>query len=329
MRIGVLCSGGDAPGMNPCLRAIVRSAITVGDEVVGIMHGYEGLLNEEFFIDSSGTTFMNLRSVSGLTRYGGTILHSSRCKRMMQPEGVQMAVNVLEKYKIDALIPIGGNGTLAGALDLAKVWKGQIIGLPGTIDNDLLGTDYTIGFWTAVNTAVEAVDKLRDTAGSHDMMFLVEVMGRHCGEIALYTAIASGSEAVCVPEIPTSIDSIVTSLQKIKDLGKTSVMMIVAEGDDHGGADKINESLRAANCPFDTRVVILGHLQRGGIPCPNDRLLATKLGCLAVDAVHKGETGKMVGVVKGVTTLSPFEEVIAYHRQIQPEMLNMLQIVAS
>lgn len=329
MRIGVLCSGGDAPGMNPCLRAIVRSAISVGDEVIGIMHGYEGLLNEEFFIDDSGIIFMNLRSVSGLTRYGGTILHSSRSKRMMLPDGVQQAANVLDKYKVDALITIGGNGTLAGARDLSKVWKGQIIGLPGTIDNDLLGTDYTIGFWTAINTAVDAVDKLRDTAGSHDMMFLVEVMGRHCGEIALYTAIASGSEAVCVPEIPTSIDTIVARLHEIKELGKSSVMMIVAEGDDLGGATKINEALRAANCPFDTRVVILGHVQRGGIPCPNDRILATKLGCIAVDAIHQGEAGKMAGIINGGSVLSPFEDVIVNHRQIQPEMLNMLQIVAS
>lgn len=329
MRIGVLCSGGDAPGMNPALRAIVRSALIKGDEIVGIMHGYEGLLNEEFLLDAQGHFLMNMRSVSGLTRQGGTILHSSRCKRMMTDEGVSRAVDVLKKHHFDALIPIGGNGTLAGALDISKKWNGQIIGLPGTIDNDLLGTDYTIGFWTAVSTAVEAVDKLRDTAGSHDMMFLVEVMGRHCGDIALYTALASGSEIVCVPEIASSVENVVKSLHEIKDLGKTSILMIVAEGDDLGGATKWNEELHKAGCPYESRVVILGHILRGGSPCPNDRILATNLGCFAIESLHKGETGKMAGRVESKDSLSPFEDVIAEHRQVSPMMLQMLNIVAS
>lgn len=329
MRIGVLCSGGDAPGMNPCLRAVVRAAVSKGDEVVGIMHGYEGLLNEEFFIGPDGTFFMGLRSVSGLSNLGGTILHSSRCKRFMTPEGVKQAADVLDKYKFDALLTIGGNGTLAGALDLCKVWKGQVIGLPGTIDNDLLGTDFTIGFATAVNTVTEAADKLHDTAGSHDMMFLVEVMGRHCGDIALYSAIAAGAEIVCVPEIPTDVDKIIKHLHGIRDRGKTSVMMIVAEGDDSGGAMSLQKQLITAGCPYDSRVVILGHVQRGGIPVPADRVIASTLGCDAVEAVHAGESEKMVGRVNGKLVHSSFQEIIVDHRQVDPEMLKLLQIVAS
>ena len=330
MRIATLCSGGDAPGMNPCLRAIVRAAVSIHDEVLGIMHGYEGLLDEEFFLHSDGTMFMGLRSVSGLSNIGGTILHSSRSKRFTTEEGLQQAVDVLRRYHIDALIPIGGNGTLSGAYELSQVWEGRIIGVPATIDNDVLGTDATIGFATAVHTAVEAVDKLHDTAGSHDMMFLVEVMGRHCGDIALKTAIASGSEIVCVPEIPTDIDKIIAHLNEIKLSGKTSVLAIVAEGDDAGGAVTLQQRLiDSGYCPFDSRVVILGHIQRGGIPVPEDRVLAAMLGCGAVEALHVGENGKMVGSIHGKTTLSSLQDVIGEHRQVDPDLLHLLRIVAS
>jgi len=330
MRIGVLCSGGDAPGMNPCLRGIVRAGVTTGDEVLGIMHGYTGLLNEEFYISADGTMFMGLRSVSGLSNLGGTVLRSSRCQRFQTEEGLQHAVEILKKYHLDALIPIGGNGTLTGALALSKYWDGQIIGLPGTIDNDLLGTDFTIGFATAVNTAVEAVDKLHDTAGSHDMMFLVEVMGRHCGDIALHTAIASGSEIVCVPEIPTNVPAILDHLSQIRELGKTSVLAIVAEGNDCGGAVSLQKQLvESGRCPYDSRVVILGHIQRGGIPVPADRILAASLGCRAIEALHAGETGKMVGYIDGKAVLSPLADVIGEHRRVETEMLKLLRIVAS
>jgi len=330
MRIGVLCSGGDAPGMNPCLRAIVRAAVSIDDEVLGILHGYEGLMNEEFYVQPDGTVFMGMRSVSGLSNIGGTILHSSRSKRFTTEEGLQTAVGVLKKYHVDALIPIGGNGTLTGALALSKVWGGQIIGLPGTIDNDLLGTDYTIGFATAVNTAVEAVDKLHDTAGSHDMMFFVEVMGRHCGDIALHTAIAAGAEIVCVPEIPTNLDGIIRHLHEIKEVGKTSVLAIVAEGDDFGGAANLRQKLiETGECPYDSRVVILGHIQRGGIPVPFDRILASTLGVRAVEALHEGETCKMVGWINNKSALSPLEEVISGHRQVDADMLKLLKIMAN
>ena len=331
MRIGVLCSGGDAPGMNACIRAIVRTAFHNNDDVIGIMHGYEGILDEDFYIRADAPTFegMGIRTVSGLSMRGGTILHSSRCKRFTTQEGLKKAADILCKHEFDALLPIGGNGTLSGAIDLSKIWKGQIIGLPGTIDNDLLGTDATIGFNTAVQTAVEAVDKLRDTAGSHDMMFLVEVMGRHCGDIALYTAIASGAELVCVPEIPTDTASLVDHLKRIKALGKTSVIMIVAEGDDSGGAIPLQKQLEEAGNPYDSRVVVLGHIQRGGSPAPTDRILASDLGCFAVDQLHKGETGKMAGLINGVPTLTPLEEVVAGHRRISPDKMKLLQIVAS
>ncbi|MCL2744989.1 MAG: ATP-dependent 6-phosphofructokinase [Planctomycetaceae bacterium] len=328
MRIGFLCSGGDSPGMNACLRSVVRTAVTSGNEVIGIKHGYEGLLNEEFHTNIDGTIIMGMRSVSGLSKIGGTILHSSRCKRLETPEGIELAAKILKKYGFDALLPMGGNGTLTGALELGKVWDGQIIGLPGTIDNDLQGTDFTIGFFTAVQTAVEAVDKLRDTAGSHDLMFFVEVMGRHCGDIALATAIASGAEIVCIPEVEESAETLVQALIKIKESGKTSVMAIVAEGDEKGGAIAIQQLLKEAGNPFDSRTVVLGHTLRGGSPAPADRILASELGNFAVTSVLRGETGKMAGRIKGELTLTPLETCIAQHRKVDTEKLRLLQIVA-
>lgn len=329
MKIGVLCSGGDAPGMNPCLRAIVRAAGAFGDEIVGISHGYRGLLDEEFFTGEGVPKELGMRAVSGLTSKGGTILHSSRCKEFATDEGVKKAAAILEKHGFDALITIGGNGTLTGAKELTKYWKGQVIGLPGTIDNDLLGTDATIGFATAVQTAVEAIDKLRDTAGSHDMMFIVEVMGRHCGDLALKTAIAGGCEIVAIPELPTSIPEIVDKLKRFKALGKQSMIMVIAEGDDFGGAYDMLEALKEAGSPFEMRVVVLGHVQRGGVPVPADRILAAQLGCRAVTALHEGESGKMVGKIGDELVLTPFDEVIVDHRQVTPEMMEILDVLAN
>ena len=327
MRIAVLCSGGDAPGMNAALRSIVRTAVVSGDEVYGIRHGYEGLLNEEFYLDGTGSPAMGLRSVSGLSCLGGTILHSSRCKRFETPEGIQLAAEILNKHRINALIPIGGNGTMSGARDLAKVWDGQVIGLPGTIDNDLIGTDLTIGFATAVDTAVEAADKLRDTAGSHDLMFFVEVMGRHCGDIAVETAIASGAELVFIPGLDEPIEKTVKKLQSIKTAGKTSVMAIVAEGDESGGAFQLQQILKEAGNPFESRCVVLGHVQRGGSPVPPDRILATELGNFAVAMLIQGETDKMAGIIKGEPTLTPLDECVAQHKPVDPERLRLLHIL--
>ncbi len=330
MRIGVLCSGGDSPGMNPCIRAIVRAAGLHHDQVVGIRRGYQGLLEEDFFDGDGNLNVMGIREVSGLTSRGGTILHSSRCAEYVKPDGPKRAAEILNRHEFDALIVIGGNGSLAGALNLTKVWKeGKVIGIPGTIDNDVLGTDATIGLPTAIQTAVEAIDKLRDTAGSHDMMFIVEVMGRHCGDLALRTAVAGGCEIVAVPEIPTSVPKIVEKLKSFRELGKRSMIMVVAEGDDLGGAYQMLSKLKEAGSPYEMRVVVLGHVQRGGIPCSTDRLLAAVLGVGAVDALQKGETGKMVGYINGKVKLSPFENVISEHRKVSHEMMILLDALST
>ncbi|RMF93389.1 MAG: 6-phosphofructokinase [Planctomycetota bacterium] len=329
MRIGVFCSGGDAPGMNACLRAVVRSAVSKGHEVVGIYRGYKGLLAEDFYRDIDGSFTMSLRSVSGLSKLGGTILHSSRCAEFRTEEGREKAVKILRKRCIDALIPIGGDGTFHGAVELGKMWDGQIVGCPGTIDNDLCGTDYTIGFATAVHTAVEAVDKLRDTAESHERLFLVEVMGRHSGYIGLYTALAAGAEAVAIPETQTNIEEIVSHLKELKARGKHSIMMIVAEGDEAGGADVLNERLKQAGCPFETRVIHLGHLQRGGSPVPADRILASRMGDFAVEAILDGQSGCMTGERDGDMVLVPFEEAFAEHHAVPEDLLRLLHVLAS
>jgi len=329
MRIGVFCSGGDAPGMNPCLRAIVRAAVAAGHEVVGIRRGYQGLLDENFYINSRGESLLGLRSVSNLSKLGGTLLRSSRSEEFRTEAGLKKAVDVLEKHRLDALIPIGGDGTFHGAVALARHWKGRIIGCPGTIDNDLMGTDFTIGFATAVHTAVEALDKLRDTAESHERLFLVEVMGRHSGYIALYTALAGGAEVVALPETETNVAHIVQHLQVLKARGKLSIMIVVAEGDEMGGAEILNEGLRNAGCPFQTRVLKLGHLQRGGSPVPDDRILGSRLGDFAVQAVIEGETGAMAGEAKGKLVLTPFQDTYARHKPVPEELLTLLKTLAS
>jgi len=329
MRIGVFCSGGDAPGMNSCLRAVVRTGISAGHEIIGIRRGYQGLLDEDFFLDPEGRALMQLRSVSNLSKQGGTILHTSRSEPFRTEAGLKQAAGVLKKHRIDALIPIGGDGTFRGAVALARHWKGQIIGCPGTIDNDLLGTDYTIGFATAVATAVGAVDKLRDTAESHERLFLVEVMGRHSGYIAIYTALAAGAEVAVLPETPTDVPAIVKQLQVLKARGKKSIMVIVAEGDEKGGAAILNESLKKAGCPFQTRVLTLGHLQRGGSPVPADRILASRLGDFAVQAIDEGETGSMVGQVHGELVLTRFQDTYAKHKPVPEDLLRLLETMAN
>jgi 6-phosphofructokinase 1 len=328
MRIGVFCSGGDAPGMNACVRAVVRSAVGAGHEVVGIYRGYQGLLEENFFIAADGQPHMVLRSVSNLGKLGGTVLHSSRSKEFREEAGQKRAAAVLKKHGIDALIPIGGDGTFHGAVALANHWDGKIVGCPGTIDNDLIGTDFTIGFSTAVQTAVEAVDKVRDTAESHERMFLIEVMGRHSGYIGAYTALAAGAEVVCVPETITDIPSIVEHLHVLRKRGKSSVMVIVAEGDELGDAAKIKEELTAAGAPWAIRTVVLGHLQRGGTPTPEDRILASRCGDFAVRSILDGATGVMAGVIADQNVLTPFQETYARHREIPQHLLDLLAVLS-
>jgi len=329
MRIGVFCSGGDAPGMNACVRAVVRSALAAGHEMVGIMRGYQGLLDEDFVLARDNRPHMTLRSVSNLSPMGGTILRTSRCEEFRTEAGVKKAAQILQRHGIDALIPIGGDGTFHGAVALAQHWSGRIVGCPGTIDNDLIGTDFTIGFATAVHTAVEAVDKLRDTAESHERMFLVEVMGRHSGYIALHTALAAGAEAVCIPETRTDVPAIVEKLKTLKARGKKSIMVIVAEGDEEGGAVVLAKLMDAAGCPFSIRTVILGHLQRGGSPVPADRILASRLGDFAVRSILAGHTGVMAGEVGGALKLTPFPETYAKHNPVPQEFVELLETMAS
>ncbi len=329
MRIGVFCSGGDAPGMNACVRAVVRSANHRGHEVVGIMRGYQGLVNGEFFLNSEGMPLLSPSRVTTWAAHGGAHLRSSRSEEFRGLEGREQAVKVLKKNNIQALIPIGGDGTFNGAVALSKLWDGQIVGCPGTIDNDLCGTDYTIGFSTAVQTAVEAVDKIRDTASSHDRMFLVEVMGRHSGYIALYTALAGGADVVAIPETDTNFPEIVSYLNRLKGQGRRMAIMIVAEGDEKGGVEKINEQLIAHQCPFSTRTIVLGHLQRGGVPTPEDRRRASQMGGGAVAAIINGESGVMIGTQDDRCVSVPFDETFKTHRPVSLKLLELLKQMES
>lgn len=326
MKIGVLCSGGDSPGMNACIRAIVRTALAENHEVVGFMDGYQGILDQDFYFASAGMNHFLMRNVSGLSKQGGTILNSSRCPEFATEAGMKTAAEILRKLDIDGLIPIGGNGSLTGAHELGKYWDGRIIGCPGTIDNDLSGTDFTIGFKTAVQTAVEAIDKLRDTAASHHRMFIVELMGRHCGFITLETAIASGCEVACIPEVTISVEEIYQKLELMKKLGKRSIIMAVAEGY-HDGVVELQKKLEAAGCPYPIRCVVLGHLLRGGDPCPDDRILATQTGNLAVRGILNGETDKMAGVLANEPTLVPLSEAIVGHRVVPNHLIRLLETV--
>lgn len=329
MRIGVMCSGGDAPGMNACLRAIVRTAVSKGHEVVGFRRGWQGILDRDLHVNAAGEQALSQRCVSNIVQCGGTILRSSRSDEFRTPAGVKKAARNLEQLQIDALIPIGGEGTFHGAVELADRWQGQIVGCPGTIDNDLIGSDFTIGFSTAVATAVEAVDKLRDTAESHEMLFLIEVMGRHSGYIALYTALAGGAEVVCLPETDTCVPDVVRHLTELKQRGKSSIMVVVAEGDERGGAEPLSAELKANHCPFPVRAVILGHLQRGGSPTPQDRILAARLGDFAARSVMNGANGVMAGEIGTELRLTPFPETYEDHKRVPSDLLELLATLSN
>ena len=311
-RLAMLTSGGDAPGMNAAIRAVVRVGIARGLEVIGVLRGYQGLLDRQF-------RPMGARDVSNVIQRGGTILHTSRCSDFTTAAGIKRAAESLRTECVDGLILIGGDGTFRGGVELASVWHGQIIGLPGTIDNDLWGTDYTIGFDTAVNTALEAIDKVRDTAESHERFFLIEVMGRCSGFIALEVGIAAGAEEILVPEKAFQVKDVCRRLCEGKARGKTSSIIVVAEGNEAGGAFKLAEELKQLS-NNEYRVVVLGHLQRGGTPTAADRLLATKLGAYGVELFLSGQTGVMAGQVNGQLVATPLRQTYERKKDLDDDL---------
>jgi 6-phosphofructokinase 1 len=319
--IAVLTSGGDSPGMNAAIRAVVRTSIFCGLDVFGIYRGYEGLIDNQI-------EPMTSSSVSNIIQRGGTILKTARSQRFMTYEGRLQAYQNLKDKGIDALVVIGGNGTFTGASIFDKEFNFPIIGLPGTIDNDLYGTDATIGYDSAINTVVEAADKIRDTANSHERLFFIEVMGRDAGFIALRSGIACGAEFILVPETTNYIDNMARLLKHDWRRTKSSGIVIVAEGDESGGAYKVAEQVKERLPELDTRVTILGHIQRGGSPSAFDRVLASSLGFLAVRGLVQGQRGVMAGIMDKQVVYTPFEKAIKHHKDINLELLEMSRILA-
>ncbi len=321
-RIAVFTSGGDAPGMNACIRAVVRGAVYHGLDVFGIRRGYNGMINGDIFQMSS-------HSVSNIVQRGGTILKSARSKEFMTPEGRARAYEQLQKFGIEGLVAIGGNGTFTGATLFFDEYGIPTVGAPGTIDNDLYGTDYTIGFDTAVNTALEAIDKIRDTADSHDRIFFIEVMGRDSGYIAIQSGIAGGAELVMVPEVLTPISEVVETLKAGWSRQKASSIIVVAEGEEEGNATEISEKIRRqVEHDIDMRVTTLGHIQRGGIPTAYDRILASRLGLGALEGLMNGEKNVMAGVVNNELIYTPFKDTIRLPKPINEDLLRMVKILS-
>lgn len=319
--IGVFTSGGDAPGMNACVRAVVRTCVYKNLNPFGIYRGYEGMIDGEIFA-------MDSKSVGNIIQKGGTILKTSRSARFLTPEGRKKAFEQLQKHGIEALVAIGGDGTFKGADVFSNEFGIPIIGLPGTIDNDLVGTDYAMGYDTALNTVIEAVDKIRDTAESHNRLFIVEVMGRDAGFIALRSGIASGAESVLVPETKTYIDQIIQKLEKGRRANKSSGIIIVAEGDDSGGAAEVAKKIKERFTHYDIRVSILGHMQRGGNPSAYDRVLASRLGYGAIEALLKGKKGDMLGIVNNQYHYTPFAQAVKHHDQLNPYLLKLVDVLS-
>lgn len=319
-KIAVFTSGGDAPGMNACIRAVVRTALFHKMEVAGIMHGYEGMIDGEFIS-------LKAKSVANIIQRGGTLLKTARSKRFMTKEGMEKAAEQLKKYEVEGVVAIGGDGTYRGALEFSKVCDVPFVGCPGTIDNDLAGTDYTIGYDTAINTAVEAIDKIRDTAESHDRLFFVEVMGRHSGMIALLSGIASGAESILIPETRTDIEKLIKKLEQGRK-DKRSRIIIVAEGDEAGGAFTLAEQVKKQLPFFDTRITILGHIQRGGNPTATDRVNASRLGHVAVEALRDGHRNVALGFLKGDLSYTPFTEAVKQVRDPETALLRMVEVLS-
>jgi 6-phosphofructokinase 1 len=318
--IGILTSGGDSPGMNAAIRALVRFGLQRGLRMIGVRHGYSGLIHADFHE-------LHAFSVSNIIQQGGTILKTDRSKEFRTPEGRKLAAEQMRAHGIDALILIGGNGTFTGGTHFGSEHDIPIIGIPATIDNDLYGTDYTVGYDTAVNTAIYNIDKIRDTAESLERTFYIEVMGHSTGFLALEVGLACGAEYIVIPEVETDLD-VLLELFNRQRATKRSNLIVVAEGDAEGGAFRLAERVKMAN-GMDYRVTILGHIQRGGSPTARDRILASRLGAAAIDALSRGERCKMVGEVDGHIVLVPLEEAWSRSKQVDPELLQLSLALAA
>lgn len=321
-KIGVLTSGGDSPGMNAAVRAVVRTGIYHGMQVYGIMRGYSGMIEDDIIQ-------MDSRSVANIIQRGGTILKTARSKEFFEQEGRQKAYENLKKRGINGLVIIGGDGSFRGAQKFSNEFDIPCIGLPGTIDKDIAGSDFTIGFDTAVNTAVEAIDKIRDTADAHDRLFIVEVMGRDAGYIALHSGIATGAENILIPETKTDIEELIASLSEKEKRKKLVNLIVVAEGDDFGGGNEVATIIKERLPNADTRVCILGHIQRGGSPTCLDRLIASRMGYHAVESLIEGRFNVMVGILNNKMNYIPLDNAIKAKQKISEDWLKIVKILAS
>ena len=320
-KIAVLTSGGDSPGMNTALRAVVRTCAYNNIECIGVFRGFQGLINDEIKV-------LNTRSVRGIINRGGTMLYSARSKEFRSKEGRIKAFENVKKHNIDALVIIGGDGSFTGGMIFQKEFNIPVIGIPGTIDNDLFGTTHTLGYDTALNTVMEAIDKIRDTAISHDRLFFVEVMGRDAGHIALNSGIAIGAQEILIPEQNKGIDELILSLKKSKKAGKTSSIVVVAEGDKTGSnVFELAKSVEQKFPDYEIKVSVLGHMQRGGSPSCFDRVLATRMGVKAVESLLDGDVSKMVGVDQGKITLTPLKSALKGKSKINSELLRVSEIM--
>ncbi|QBQ43020.1 6-phosphofructokinase [Sphingobacterium psychroaquaticum] len=321
-RIGVFTSGGDAPGMNAAIRAAVRTALYNGKKVTGIYHGYQGMIEDSMFD-------MTSRSVSSIIQKGGTVLKTARCLEFRTEEGRAKAYENIRKAGIDALVAIGGDGTFTGAEIFSREYDIPVVCIPGTIDNDLNGTDLTIGYDTANNTVIDAIDKIRDTAASHNRLFFIEVMGRDSGCIALNAGVAGGAEAILLPEKDTAIDELIEMLEHAADRNKSSMIVIVAEGDKNGGASNVAKRVNEKFDYYDTKVSILGHLQRGGSPSSADRVLATRMGYTAVNELLKGNNRVTIGIRGSNMVTTPLEEALSKKElKLNEDLVEIAKIMA-
>lgn len=320
-KVAVFTSGGDAPGMNASIRAVVRGALYNGLEIYGIRRGYSGMIEGDIYKMSS-------RDVSNIIQKGGTILKSARSEEFRTKEGRKKAYEQLQHHGIEGLVAIGGDGSFTGAMTFYEEFGIPTVGVPGTIDNDIYGTDYTIGYDTAVNTALEAIDKIRDTADSHDRIFFIEVMGRDSGYIAVYSGIGGGAEVVMIPETHTSIDNVVNNLAASWSRQKTSCIVIVAEGDEEGSAIDVAHKVKAQVGPEkDLRVTTLGHIQRGGAPSAADRILGSRLGLAAIEALLAGKKNIMVGVINSELVYTSFKDSITKEKKINTDLLKLVDVM--